>query len=86
MVAPVPKTSFCPGVPETCVRQDVPVQVPVRVGLSKFQFRWACPRSSSDGPSKFRGRGLVSGSCQGAVAEAGFVDEAYLVRSSWVVA
>ncbi|KAL1474121.1 hypothetical protein MTO96_038220 [Rhipicephalus appendiculatus] len=57
-----------------------------RTCLSKFQFRWACPRSSSGGPSKVRGRGLVSGSCQGAVAEAGFVDEAYLVRSSWVVA
>ncbi|KAL1446633.1 hypothetical protein MTO96_044513, partial [Rhipicephalus appendiculatus] len=53
---------------------------------SKFQSRWTCPRSCSGGPSKVRGRGLVSGSCQGAVAEAGLVDEAYRVRSSWVVA
>ncbi|KAL1438334.1 hypothetical protein MTO96_048165 [Rhipicephalus appendiculatus] len=57
-----------------------------RTCLSNFQFRWACPRSSSGGPSKVRGRGLVSGSCQGAVADSGFVGEAYLVRSSWVVA
>ncbi|KAL1485108.1 hypothetical protein MTO96_048813, partial [Rhipicephalus appendiculatus] len=57
-----------------------------RACLSKFPFQWACPRSRSGGPSKVRGRGLVSGSCQGPVAEAGFVDEAYLVRSSWVVA
>ncbi|KAL1443979.1 hypothetical protein MTO96_030098 [Rhipicephalus appendiculatus] len=35
-----PKTSFCPGVPETGVGQDVPVQVPVLVGLSKVQFWW----------------------------------------------
>ncbi|KAL1480483.1 hypothetical protein MTO96_050987 [Rhipicephalus appendiculatus] len=54
--------------------------------LEKVQFRWACPRSSSGGPSKVQERGLVSGTCQGAVAEAGFVNEAYLVRSSWVVA
>ncbi|KAL1474627.1 hypothetical protein MTO96_037832 [Rhipicephalus appendiculatus] len=57
-----------------------------RTCLSKFQSRWACPRSCSGGLSKVRGRGLGSGSCKGAVAEAGLVDEAYLVRSSWVVA
>ncbi|KAL1479207.1 hypothetical protein MTO96_052045 [Rhipicephalus appendiculatus] len=57
-----------------------------RTCLSKFQSRCTCPRSCSGGPSKVRGRGLVSGSCQGAVAEAGLVDEAYRVRSSWVVA
>ncbi|KAL1478888.1 hypothetical protein MTO96_052293 [Rhipicephalus appendiculatus] len=57
-----------------------------RTCLSKFQSRWTCPRSCSGVPSKVRGRGLVSGSCQGAVAEAGLVDEAYRVRSSWVVA
>ncbi|KAL1483924.1 hypothetical protein MTO96_032868 [Rhipicephalus appendiculatus] len=57
-----------------------------RTCLSRFQSRWTCPRSCSGGPSKVRGRGLVSGSCQGAVAEAGLVDEAYRVRSSWVVA
>ncbi|KAL1416405.1 hypothetical protein MTO96_027968 [Rhipicephalus appendiculatus] len=43
-------------------------------------------RSSSGGPSKVQGRGLLSGSCQGAEVGAGFVDEAYLVQSSWVVA
>ncbi|KAL1476947.1 hypothetical protein MTO96_036122 [Rhipicephalus appendiculatus] len=53
-----------------------------RTCLSRFQFQWVCPRSSSGGPSKVRGRGLESGSCQGAVAEAGLVDEAYLVRLS----
>ncbi|KAL1484479.1 hypothetical protein MTO96_050030 [Rhipicephalus appendiculatus] len=32
--------SCCPGVPETGVGQDVPVQVPVPVDLSKVLFRW----------------------------------------------
>ncbi|KAL1483958.1 hypothetical protein MTO96_050143 [Rhipicephalus appendiculatus] len=34
------KMSFCPGVPEAGVEQDVPVEVPVTVGLSKVQLRW----------------------------------------------
>ncbi|KAL1485460.1 hypothetical protein MTO96_031945 [Rhipicephalus appendiculatus] len=43
-------------------------------------------RSTFGGLSKVQGRGLLSGSCLGAVAGNRFVDEAYLVRSSWVVA
>ncbi|KAL1485458.1 hypothetical protein MTO96_031946 [Rhipicephalus appendiculatus] len=43
-------------------------------------------RSTSGGLSKVQRRGLLSGSCLGAVAGSRFVDEAYLVRSSWVVA
>ncbi|KAL1420168.1 hypothetical protein MTO96_024511 [Rhipicephalus appendiculatus] len=57
-----------------------------RTCLSRFQSRWTCPRPCSGGPSKVRGRGLVSGSCQGAVAEAELLDEAYRVRPSSVVA
>lgn len=43
-------------------------------------------RSSSGGLSKIQGRGLLNSPCLGAVAGSMFVDEAYLVRSSWVVA
>ncbi|KAH7982739.1 hypothetical protein HPB52_006920 [Rhipicephalus sanguineus] len=43
--------------------------------VSKVQFRWPV-----------QGRGLLNGSCLGAVAEGRIVGEAYLGRSSRVVA
>ncbi|KAL1419420.1 hypothetical protein MTO96_005155 [Rhipicephalus appendiculatus] len=51
-----PETSFFPGVPETGVGQDVPVQVPVLVGLSKVQFRWRI-----QGPRTMPGERLLPG-------------------------
>ncbi|KAL1468741.1 hypothetical protein MTO96_041282 [Rhipicephalus appendiculatus] len=51
-----PKTSFCPGVPETGVGQDVPVQVPVPVDLSKVLFRWPL-----EGPRTRPGERLLPG-------------------------
>lgn len=42
-------------------------------------------RSSSCGLSQIQGRGLLSCSCQDAVAGKRFVDEGYMVLSSWVM-
>ncbi|KAL1485459.1 hypothetical protein MTO96_031947 [Rhipicephalus appendiculatus] len=43
-------------------------------------------RSTSGGLSKVQRRGLLSGSCLVSVTWSSLADEAYLVRSSWVVA
>ncbi|KAL1452333.1 hypothetical protein MTO96_043829, partial [Rhipicephalus appendiculatus] len=82
---PLRRTSRPTQQDETATPEDQG-QATTHEDRTRFQSRWTCPRSCSGGPSKVRGRGLVSGSCQGAVAEAGLVDEAYRVRSSWVVA